>query len=168
MEEQRPKGLKGTSQRCLPHLVATAKCVKICEDVSSQTCGCKVLTTTKCFKDGRNMKHGSKCSTQLGRNRQEPDMDKEHHEYRNTGMNSILDEEAAFYTMQSHFCESIPSSIRTLVGSMPSANFVRLRAFNILQHPSTSFNILQHPSSSFHTCQHHSAPVPHACSGTSA
>ena len=158
MEEQRPKGLKGTSQRCLPHLVATAKCVKICEDVSSQTCGCKVLTTTKCFKDGRNMKHGSKCSTQLGRNRQEPDMDKEHHEYRNTGMNSILDEEAAFYTMQSHCCESIPSSIRTLVGSMPSANFVRLRAFNILQHP----------SSSFHTCQHHSAPVPHACSGTSA
>ena len=90
------------------------------------------------------MKHGSKCSTQLGRNRQEPDMDKEHHEYRNTGMNSILDEEAAFYTMQSHFCESIPSSIRTLVGSMPSANFVRLRAFNILQHPSTSFIILSH------------------------
>ena len=90
------------------------------------------------------MKHGSKCSTQLGRNRQEPDMDKEHHEYRNTGMNSILDEEAAFYTMQSHFCESIPSSIRTLVGSMPSANFVRLRAFNILQHPSTSLIILSH------------------------
>ena len=105
------------------------------------------------------MKHGSKCSTQLGRNRQEPDMDKEHHEYRNTGMNSILDDEAAFYTTQSHFCESIPSSIRTLVGSMPSANFVRLRAFNILQHPSTSFNILHHPFTLANTTRHQ-CPTP--------
>ena len=105
------------------------------------------------------MKHGSKCSTQLGRNRQEPDMDKEHHEYRNTGMNSILDDEAAFYTTQSHFCESIPSSIRTLVGSMPSANFGRLRAFNILQHPSTSFNILHHPFTLANTTRHQ-CPTP--------
>ena len=75
-----------------------------------------------------------------------------------------------------HFCQSVPcSSMRTMVGSMPSTSFNisaslshPLTSFNILQHPSTSFNTLQHPSSSFHICQHHSAPVPRACSGASA